>query len=175
METLHPAVDLSMPRILPGSRIRSASHSCEQRFGTLWATVNSAAGLAQSMVHEMAHHKLRVLGVAAGSADIVVANGSEDMFPSPVVDFPRPMSAILHAHYALLHVMALDIALLKSVRRTAVVAALSRSYVRHAALLNQSATTIRTHMVVDAFGASFMPTLWAWMERVLEDGRRHDA
>ncbi len=41
----------------------SRSHSLDHRFGTLWSTVDCPFGLAQSVVHEMAHQKLRALGL----------------------------------------------------------------------------------------------------------------
>jgi len=168
---LHPAVDVRRPRVLPATTIVSASHSSERRFGTLWAAVNSPVGLAQSIVHELAHHKLRALGLSAGDARAIVANDPGDLFPSPLVAWPRPMSAVVHAHYALLHVLALDVALFASadVARDA----LARSAATHAAKLDQSARVIRRHAIVDAVGVSFMEGMWEWMESVLSQAVRH--
>jgi HEXXH motif-containing protein len=134
----------------------------------LWASVNSAVGLAQSIVHEMAHHKLRALGVSFESASAVVANDTMSRYRSPLVGWNRPMAAVLHAHYALLHVAALDVALLGSEHSRTVRAALSRSLVRHVELMRQSASVIRRHMIVDAFGVSYMQAMWGWMGKVLE-------
>jgi hypothetical protein len=36
--------------------------------------------------------------------------------------------------------------------------------------MRRSARTLREHLVVDAFGVSFMQGMWDWMEGVLRDG-----
>jgi HEXXH motif-containing protein len=173
IESLHPVVDRFHPTVLPPTSIISSSHSSEQRFGAVWAAVNSAVGLAQSLVHELAHHKLRALGVSSEGAIAVVANDNASRYRSPLVTWPRPMTAVLHAHYALLHVAALDCALLARERSPALRAALSRSLSRHLDLMTQSALVIRKHLIVDAFGVSFMESMWNWMDRVKQIARRH--
>lgn len=171
IESLHPAIDRRNPAVVRKDCILSSSHSVEGRFGALWATVNSAVGLAQSIVHEIAHHKLCALGVSFEHARAVVANGSASRYPSPLVAWKRPMTAVLHAHYALLHITALDCALLAKERSRAMRAALSRSFARHSTLMAQSAVVIRRHMIVDPFGVSFMRAMWDWMGRVQGAGR----
>jgi HEXXH motif-containing protein len=175
LEVLHPALE---PDLQPGGAtlaIRSSSHSSEDRFGSLWATINSPIGLAQAVVHELAHHKLRALGVAEERAYTVVANDATECRPSPLVAWPRPMTAVLHAQYALVHITALDVALLETARSSAERKALGRSFRCHAALLHEGARTLRKYLVVDAVGVAFMRGLWDWMEQTVARGYRHAA
>jgi HEXXH motif-containing protein len=166
-------LDLTCPAVLPPDRIRSSSHSMESHFGALWATVNSAPGLAQSIVHEMAHQKLWTFGVSFESAGVILANDPSSLYWSPLVAWPRPLAAVLHAHYALLHIAALDCALLTKARSRAMRAAFVRSAIRHLQLLSQSASVLRKHAIVDESGAPFFAAMWDWMGRVRQEAGRH--
>jgi len=175
VERIHPALDLGCPAVLPLNRIRSSSHSLENRFGALWATVNSAAGLAQSIVHEMAHQKLWAFGVSFEHADTLLANDPFALYESPLVGWSRPLSAVLHAHYALLHITALDSALLAKARSQAMRAALARSASGHLRLVSKSASVLRRYAIVDASGVPFFQALWEWMNRVRQELKHHVA
>lgn len=173
VERIHPALDLTCPAILPLDRIRSSSHSMESHFGALWATVNSAPGLAQSIVHEMAHQKLWAFGVSFEGASAILANDPSGLYWSPLVAWPRSLAAVLHAHYALLHIAALDCTLLVKARSRTMRAAFVRSAIRHLQLLSRSASVLRKHAIVDESGALFLAAMWDWMDRVRQEGRRH--
>ncbi len=169
LERLHPALDLDHASILPPFRIHSSSHSVEDRFGAIWATVNSAPGLAQSIVHELAHQKLCAFGVSFERADAVIANDPSERYPSPLVAWPRPITSVLHAHYALLHISALDCALLAKERVQYMRKALARSASRHLLLLSRSAVVLRKHTIADAVGVPFLQSMWEWMDRVRQE------
>src|SRR5262249_37849471 len=72
----------------------SRSHSLAHRFGTLWSTVDCPFGLAQSIVHEMAHQKLRALGLPVEGSGVLVATPPSQLYPSPILARDRPMSAV---------------------------------------------------------------------------------
>ena len=113
IRVLHAALDPDVADDVGWRLDESCSHSYEDAIGTMWATVHSPVGLAEAIVHEMAHHKLRACGVRFESAECLVANLPTERYPSPILDGrARPMPAILHAHYALLHMIALEIAIL---------------------------------------------------------------
>jgi HEXXH motif-containing protein len=175
LERLHPALDLARHPILPADRIHSSSHSVESRFGALWATVNSAPGLAQSIVHELAHAKLCAFGVSFERADAIIANDPSECYPSPLVAWPRPVMAVLHAHYALLHVTALECAILARERSRSTRSAIVRSARRHVLLMAGSAAVLRKHVIVDAVGGPFLQSMWEWMDRVRQEVGRYAA
>src|SRR3954464_15098638 len=63
IDTVHPYTDPSQAR-LGEMALGSCSHSYEEHFGSLHTTVDDAFGLAQALLHEMAHQKLRALGLS---------------------------------------------------------------------------------------------------------------
>ena len=59
LEAIHPAMDPRIPLESIEVYRGSACHSYEQLFGTMWTTIFCPIGLAEAIVHEMAHQKLR--------------------------------------------------------------------------------------------------------------------
>ena len=117
LEAIHPAIDRRFPLESDAIYRGSSSHSYERLFGTVWLTVMCPIGAAEAIVHEMAHQKLRVLGVSFELASRVVGNDRRSLYVSPIVkDRLRPMTAVLHAQYSYIHVTQLDIHILDSER-----------------------------------------------------------
>ena len=84
-------------------------------FGSIAATVNHHAGFAEALVHEMAHHKLRALGIQFDGADRLILNSPEQLFPSPIrYDCLRPMTAVVHAQYSYTYIIQLDLKILQA-------------------------------------------------------------
>ncbi|HEV3000522.1 MAG TPA: HEXXH motif-containing putative peptide modification protein [Solirubrobacteraceae bacterium] len=173
IRVLHAGLDPEVAPDVGWETISTASHSYEDAFGTMWATVHSALGLAEAIVHEMAHHKLRAYGVRFESADRVVANAPRERYPSPLLaGRPRPMPAVVHAQYAVLHMVALKLAILASGRSPA--AGLARALLRRdLRIAAEGAAVIRRNLVVDGAGERFMPALWDWQARLLAEARAH--
>lgn len=165
----HRPEELDAPEVAPPWRvISSSSHSYMDRPGTLWATIDSPVGLAEAICHEMAHHKLRALGVAFETARRIVANSPGERYPSPILGGrPRAMPALLHAHYALLHMVALDLEILSSGPAQAhpVAVALMRQHLR---LLHIGDSLVWTNLVVDDAGAQFLPPVRAWQASLFD-------
>jgi len=157
----------------PESRLYSASHSVSERFGVIALTVDCPLATAQAIVHEMAHAKLRVMGVDNEKATRIIANPGTDLFPSPiVVDEPRPMTAVLHAQYSFIHVTQLDLFMLECendpVTRSDIRVLLARNLSRMKAglpILRQSAKPGRD-------GGPFLNAFIEWCEAVIGDGNR---
>jgi HEXXH motif-containing protein len=166
IQVLHAALAPDAADDVGWDAIVSASHSYDDAFGSLWATVHSPIGLAEAIVHEMAHHKLRAFGVRFEAADELVTSLPDERHPSPLLGGRlRPLPAILHAHYALLHMIALETAILAA--RIEPAAPLVRALLRrNLALLDRGGATLRRHLVVDRFGAVFMEALWGWQARL---------
>lgn len=162
IRVLHAALDPDVDDDVGWSPDDSCSHSYEDAIGTMWATVHSPVGLAEAIVHEMAHHKLRACGVRFETAECLVANPPSEQYPSPILGGrARPMPAILHAHYALLHMIALETAILAApvVPAIPLVRGLLK---RHLDLLVEGDATLRRCLIVDEYGTGFVPALRRW-------------
>lgn len=172
VHTIQPFTDTTWPA--DGSRrLGSSSHNQAARYGTIGLTVDCSLGTAQAIVHEAAHHKLRAMGVDNEAAVRIITNSPDDLYDSPVVvGIPRPMTAVLHAQYAFIHVVQLDLMMLETEedaeRRADIVVLLGRNVPR----MEAGAETIRRHATVDADGEVFMEAFMAWSDRVIAAGRR---
>jgi HEXXH motif-containing protein len=170
LDEIQPWFDSSIPesaRSIPGS----SSHSLEEEFGTIMLTVDQPFGVAQAIVHEMAHHKLRALGVSVTSARRIVGNDSAELYRSPIItDRKRPMTAVLHAQYSFMHVTALDVAVYNAMPelREQAVFLLARNVPR----MEGGRDEIARHMqVADAAGEAFMAAFTRWSDATLVAGR----
>jgi hypothetical protein len=118
----------------------------------------------------MSHHKLRACGVRFDTADRIVANLPDERHPSPLLGGrPRPVPALLHGHYALLHLVALDIAVLTA--GAALRPPVQRSLRRHLAMIGEGDLTFRRHLVVDTAGAGFVTGMRRWQRRLIAEAR----
>jgi len=81
-------------------------------FGEVFATLFDYVGFVEGVVHEMVHWKLHALGIHFESWDeILLSNKPTETFVSSLrKDKPRPMGAVLHAHWVCLHTLAVDLA-----------------------------------------------------------------
>ena len=161
-------MDTLSPIISRGASEYSASHSEEDLFGTMYATVHDPLALAECCVHEMAHHKLRALGVGVNRARTILRNSPDELYVSPIIkDRKRPMSAVLHATYAFLHVLELLIAVAtKETRpafRTTAIARMARDGTR----VEEGVQVIRESGVFDGNGVAFFSGLSEWAEVAL--------
>lgn len=139
-------------------------------FGSVCATVYNPVGFAEAIVHEMAHHKLKSLGVELESASRLLVNIPDARFPSPIrYDKLRPMSAVLHAEYSYIYVAALDIALIRAHDpRSQDIARLSLA--KYLPKLDFGIRVLRKSAVTDSAGTMFLAAFYLWVERVLADG-----
>ncbi|MEO8379481.1 MAG: HEXXH motif-containing putative peptide modification protein [Acidobacteriota bacterium] len=171
IDSVHPCVD---PTLTPDTRslmAGSCSHSHEWWFGTVCVTVDHPIGCAQALVHEMAHQKLRALGVSVEKAWRLVANEETELFPSPIrIGVARPMTAVLHAQYSFIYIVELDLRMLEQERdpmvRDHILQLLMRNVVRMEAGYETLARNIRT----DAEGAPFLEAFLTWARRAIEKG-----
>ncbi|WP_158426448.1 aKG-HExxH-type peptide beta-hydroxylase [Corallococcus macrosporus] len=168
MDTLNPIV----PAAQDTSMSVSASHSEEELFGTMYATCHDPVSLAECFVHEMAHHKLRALGVGISRARTLVSNSIDDLYVSPIIkDRLRPMTAVLHATYALIHITALDIHVLQRGQQGAEQDRFQKNLSRNLARLHEGLNEVRHHIQVGANGRAFLDGLDDWAERVVKAGQ----
>lgn len=171
IDSVHACVDPAIPAETLAVTTGSCSHSHEWWFGTICVTVDHAVGCAQAFVHEMAHQKLRALGVSVESAWRLVANDPAELFLSPIrIGVARPMTAVLHAQYSFIYVVELDLRMLAGetdpVVRDQILQLLLRNVVRMEAGYETLARNVRT----DAFGAAFVDAFLQWARRAIDRG-----
>lgn len=171
VDSVHPCLN---PNIQPQHRdisIGSSSHSYEQYFGAVCVTADNAVGCAQALVHEMAHQKLRALGVSVEQAWRLIANPPTTLYPSPIkIGQQRPMTAVFHAEYSFIYVTELDIRMLEAehneMSRHHILQLLMRNVVR----MGAGYETLIRYMQTDDAGAIFVEAFLRWAERAIERG-----
>ena len=173
VDTVQVWSDTTQTAAVTALRPGSSSHSIEEEFGTVMVTIDSPFGTAQALVHEMAHHKLRALGVSIERARRLVANDPADRYRSPIiVGRLRPMTAVLHAQYSFMHVTRLDVAVHDAPGtpdrlRAQAVYLLARNVPR----MEAGDEELRRYLVTDAAGARFAGAFLDWSAEVLGRGR----
>ena len=150
----------------------SMSTHDRETFGRVAATVNTAAGFAHALVHEMSHNKLRALGIRFESAERIIRNSPGQKYLSPIrYDCLRPMQAVFHAQYSFTHVAALDIEVINSGKHVELNPIICRhSLADKLPKLQFGLNVIRRNIEVDDAGADFMIGFFDWSERVLAAG-----
>ncbi len=171
IDTVYPYTNPAQAK-LGDKAFGSSSHSYEKDFGAVHATVDHGLSFAQALIHEMAHQKLRALGVSFESAARLITNPRTQMFASPIrKDRPRPMTAVFHAQYSFIHVTALDLAMLPGARdeneRQQILMLLARNVPRMQAGYGE----IEKNIQLDAPGTRFVEAFMRWSRQVLEQGQ----
>jgi hypothetical protein len=173
MHSFHPMIKLDTAEADYREGLGSYSHSDEPRLGSMYGTFYDPLGLAQAFVHEMAHNKLRALGVQIDSALRIVANAPDELYVSPVIkDRLRPMTAVLHAEYSFAYVTALDLEMIRHESSEPRLRILLRFLERNLRRIEEGIGEIRQHARLDEVGIPFMAGLYAWIERLVDDS--HD-
>lgn len=171
MDSFHPMTDAGVPPALDGSVLGSSSHSEESMFGTMWATFYDPLGLAQAFVHEMAHQKLRALGVSLEAADRLITNRPGELYASPIrKDRPRPMTAVFHAQYSFIYVTALDLRMIETETDPRTLSSLLTLLGRNVPRIEEGLRVIREHVQVDEDGRVFVDAFIDWAARVIREG-----
>lgn len=173
MDTFHPMIDVTVPPEEYGTRLGSNSHADEDKFGTMYGTIFDPIGLAEAMVHEMAHNKLRGLGVFVETANRIVTNPPDELYESPIrKDRLRPMCAVLHAQYSFIYVTALDLKMIEvecdELARHNMLSLLANNVPRMEAGYDEIRASIR----LDPPGRLFVEGFFRWSDRVLAEGNR---
>jgi hypothetical protein len=170
IESVNVFLHAGSPAIDDGVGSNSSSGGSE--FGIVSSTVNSVVGFAGSLVHEMAHHKLRALGVQFETAERLIRNSPEQRFRSPVrYDCLRPMAAVLQGQYAFTYSAAMCLAII----RPRINPGRDRRIAEDALAVKLpklvfGLEVLKRHAQVDAEGAGFLEGLFTWTYRLLDEG-----
>jgi len=143
-------------------------------FGNVCTTVYDPLGTAEAIVHEMAHHKLRALGIELESAQRLLTNAPDARYHSPIrYDVRRPMCAIVHAEYSYAYVIALELQVIHSAAdRPAQIDVARYGLSRYIPKLEFGRRVIAENAQTDASGAQFLRGFDGWLERLFDEGRR---
>jgi HEXXH motif-containing protein len=171
VDTVYPYTD-PQQAVLGQWALGSSSNSSSDEPGSVHVTVDSVLGLAQALVQEMAHQKLRSLGVAASGANRLIVNDSSEQFESPVrKDRLLPMTAVFHLQYSFMHVTALDLQMLVRAEseweRQCILMLLARNIPRMQAGCEVISSQIRT----DAAGKPFLEAFMNWSRGILQSSQ----
>jgi len=172
LEAIHPVHYPELPLESDEIYRGSLSHSYEHLFGTLWATIYCPIGLAESIVHEMAHQKLRVLGASFESATNIVGNDPSELYVSPVIkDRLRPMTAVLHAQYSFVYVTALDVHMLAAEHNPLRREVLGQVLQSNLSRIEEGYATIQEHFKPAEHGEEFLDGFSSWIERTISSAK----
>jgi len=168
VDTVYPYTD-PQQAALGQWALGSSSNSSSDEPSSLHVTVDSSLGLAQALVQEMAHQKLRSLGVANSRADRLIVNDSSEQFESPVrKDRLLPMTAVFHHQYSFMHVTALDLHMLSQSdsewERQCILMLLARNVPR----MQAGCEVVSSHIKTDAAGEPFLHAFMNWSQLILE-------
>jgi HEXXH motif-containing protein len=171
VDTVYPYTDPQQASLGKWA-LGSSSHSYEEDFGSVHATVDNALGFAQALIHEMSHQKLRALGVSFETAERLIANDPSEQFESPIrKDRTRPMSAVFHAQYSFIHVTALDLHMLAAAQseheRQCILMLLARNVPR----MQSGYAEVERHIRTDAAGRLFVDSFMEWSKEILTRGQ----
>ncbi|HXE73391.1 MAG TPA: HEXXH motif-containing putative peptide modification protein [Candidatus Nitrosotenuis sp.] len=173
MDSFHPMVDVSVPLEEWGRRVGSNSHADEWQFGTMYATIYDPVALAEAFAHEMAHNKLRAYGVYVEKAYALVTNPPDELYESPIrKDILRPMTAVLHAQYSFIHVLALDLKMIPPETDPQILDHMLTLLSWNVPRMEQGYDELNRNIRVDANGRKFLDAFNAWSLRVIEEGNR---
>lgn len=173
MDSFHPMFDARIPPSKWGLAKGSSSHSDENKFGTLYATIYDPVALAEAFVHEMAHNKLRGLGIYMESAQRLILNAPDELLESPIrKDCLRPMTAVFHAQYSFMYVTNLDLRIVEAEpnpeNRMLYLSYLSYNLPR----MEFGHEQVKDRIRVDEDGKAFLNGFLDWSEDVFEQGNR---
>uniref|UniRef100_B8HL07 HEXXH motif domain-containing protein n=1 Tax=Cyanothece sp. (strain PCC 7425 / ATCC 29141) TaxID=395961 RepID=B8HL07_CYAP4 len=141
-------------------------------FGTMIATMNNPAYFAGTLVHELAHHKLRAFGVQMEQASRIILNSPAQLFHSPVrYDSLRPMSAVLHAQYAFTHISELNIRMINSNMDDEIsFESAKESLSVNLPKLEFGLQILNKDAILDDYGDQFFCGLKKWTESIFQRG-----
>lgn len=159
------------------SKYGSFSAPDQGNLGAIYVSTFDPVGTSEALVHELAHQKLFGLGVEFESASRIVINPPEELYPSPLRGNPRPMAALLHATYAWLHIVALDLRMLsieyeEGASREVLNTFIHRYLNRNIQILILVFDTVKKYIKCDSVGQDFFKGLSDWNSHLMADNHR---
>ncbi|TMO84321.1 aKG-HExxH-type peptide beta-hydroxylase [Pseudoalteromonas spongiae] len=173
INTFHPMTSPKLQECEFGLGLGSSSHSLQNTFGKMYATIYDPLGLAQAFVHELAHNKLRALGINNDRAKDFILNSDQELYFSPVVNTDRPLPAILHATYSFTYVLALDIAILNHSNCESTNRIISKLLQKNSSIVSYGLNTLKANLNLTEIGYEFLEGFYSWANELLSITERH--
>lgn len=163
----------SLPRFGDDKIIGSICGPGQAGFGSIIVTVNHHMGLAEGIVHEMAHHKLRAIGIDMEASKGLLRNSPDERYPSPIrYDCLRPMMAVVHAQYSYTYIAQLDLFALRNQSepsRDVAIRELSLAVILPK--LEFGIDVIEQNARTDDNGETFLAGFMDWCKRVIAEAK----
>lgn len=171
LKLIHPFWDTTITEDFKDIFIGSSSYSASLPFGHICATVDNAVGLAQALVHETAHHKLRAMGILEKEAERLLVNPAGEGYYSPMDKKKRcSMTVLFHDFYTFAHLVAFNLNLLKhdedGERRDLILQVLAKNLTRVEFGYRQVLDNIKT----DREGEEFCRSVLEWVKGLMDEG-----
>ena len=146
-------------------------------FGAINVTVFDPVGTSEALVHELAHQKLWALGVDFEHASRLILNPSNERYPSPVRTDKRPMTALVHAVYAWLYIVNLQLKLMsfeakRGIEKAVLQVFVERYFARNLSNLEKAFKVVVENVKYDTAGEAFFESLFDWGKRLISKGNR---
>ncbi|MDE0019638.1 MAG: HEXXH motif-containing putative peptide modification protein [Candidatus Poribacteria bacterium] len=146
-------------------------------FGAINVTVFDPIGTSEALVHELAHQKLWALGIDFEYASRLVLNPQTECYPSPVRRNPRPMTALIHAAYAWLYIVNLQLRMIpfedeKGVEPEVIQVFVKGYFARNLLNLTKALKVVVENVKYDAAGEAFFGSLFEWGTRLITEGNQ---
>ena len=161
------SVEATLSQVEVGGYVGTRCGSGDDLF-TFSSTVDTPLGFAEAMVHELAHRKLRAIGVTFEDCGMFFNVTRDMLYYSPIrYDAMRPLGAVLHAQYSYTYIMELMCRVaLGSPSRELVDAAVRSRVATILPKLAFGASVLQEVDEVNSDGGSFMSGYWQWWARL---------
>jgi coenzyme PQQ synthesis protein D (PqqD) len=170
MSVVCPAIELSAPTDSAAFLSRSRCDSTRELPWMMWSTVNCSMMFAENLVHELAHQKLFALGIDKESPGRWIENMAGELYASPIIrNRLRPMTAVVHAEYALAHVTELDKRIVRAYQGQERWPLMLRRLEANRHRLYTGLGEIRRGLRLQPEGLPFFNGLYAWIEELLQE------
>ena len=172
VHTIHP---FSEPNLGGGScSSHVEDHSGRIILGAINVTVFDPIGTSEALVHELAHQKLFALGVEFESSKRLVLNLPTELYPSPVREAKRPMTAVVHATYAWYYIVNLQLKMIaaeyeKGIDPQVLHVFVHRYFIRNVVSLKKGFDVVQRSVKCDEVGRDFFGGFFDWGSRLIRE------
>jgi len=168
LTALYPTVRASGARVREfGGSYGTRDQDVAAHFGQVYATVDSAHGFAEGIVSSLANWKLYAMGVRTREWDrVLLGNAAADVAELPLRSGEmRPLGAVLHAVYAMLHILEWNLRVARSGLK-AYERACAHAIVANAGRIAKGWVALDAAARPTADGAAFLAACRAWSDRL---------
>lgn len=170
---IQPLVDTSIQNEYRHLAVGSSSSSISLPLGYLSVTVDNVFGCAQALVHEIAHQKLRALGIIENKSSNLVLNGLERTVKSPLNNhYSDSIINVLHELYTLVHIVNLDVCIIDQEDDCQKLDHLYQLLFKNSTKLQFAFDELKDKIIVSSEFCNFWNEFVNWIEELSEEADR---